>query len=119
LRVFWPESAPIAGDYNAPYMGSTLTLGVIEMAEEHDTLDAGYHDIPSSEKLKAMSFSKLAIKLQEFKPGSAAFLIVEREMNLKADPSLWVNRWFAWGVSLITTAAIGVVLLWLKHAFFP
>lgn len=87
--------------------------------DEHDTFAAGFHELPPVRKLKRMSFSELAIELQEHAPGSAAYLVVQREMGLKANPSLWAKPWFVWLAGL-TSGVIGTALVaWLKHAFFP
>ena len=80
------------------------------MTDEHDTFEAGFHGLPPMKKLRVMSFSELAIELQKHEQGSAAFLVVQREMNLNADPSFFKKPWFIWG----TTATIGIIGIALK-----
>ena len=53
------------------------------MTDEHDTFDAGYHGLPPMKKIRGISFSELAIELQQHAPGTAAYLVVQREMRLK------------------------------------
>ena len=83
----------------------------MQKPDEHDTFEAGFHDLPSMGTLKRMSFSELAIKLQKYAAGSAAFLVVQREMKLKENPFIWSKPWFLWG----TTAIIGIAGLALKY----
>jgi len=78
--------------------------------DEHDTFDAGFHGLPPMRKLKRMSFSELAMELQQYESGSAAYLVVQREMNLKSDRSIFKKPWFLW----FTTAALGLIGVALK-----
>ncbi len=77
--------------------------------DEHDTFDAGFHDLPPMQKLKRMSFSELAMELQQYESGSAAYLVVQREMNLKSDRSIFKKPWFKW-ITVVTLGLIGVAL---------
>ena len=76
-----------------------------DSVDEHDTFDAGYHGLPAKKKLEKMSFSQLAMELQNHKLGSAAYLVVQREMKLKEDPSFWVKHWVKGVIALIGVVA--------------
>lgn len=52
---------------------------------EEDAFLEGYHDIPSQQKLSAMSFVQLASELADCKPGSAKFLVIENAMLRHAE----------------------------------
>ena len=51
-----------------------------QRTSEEDAFLAGFHDIPSTEELSAMSFVQLASKLAHCKVGSAKFIIIENAM---------------------------------------
>ncbi|MDP1679383.1 MAG: hypothetical protein Q8L02_04580 [Candidatus Nitrotoga sp.] len=60
-----------------------MTPAEIEQKAAEDAFLRGYHDIPDDAKLQNMSFVELAALLSSCENGSARFLVVEREVNLR------------------------------------
>lgn len=77
--------------------------------DEHDSFDAGLHDLPPMRKLKAMSYSELAMAIQGHKPDSAAHLIIQSQMKLKEPRQLFARPWFLW-VTHISTFCVGLAI---------
>ena len=83
------------------------------MEDEHHTFEAGYHGLPDKKKLEKMSFSQLAIELQKHEVGSAAYLVVQREMKLKENPAIWSKPWFIWTTTFVL-ATLGLAAKFLN-----
>ncbi len=73
-------------------------------SEEEDAFVEGFHDIPSAEELRAMSFVQIAAELSTCRPGTAKYLVVENAL-LRHKDSAQTNA-TKFGATVGTVAAI-------------
>ena len=90
--------------------------------QSQDEFIEGFHDIPSQDKLAALSFVELAALFSECKTGAAKYTVVERELDrrkqsqqekAKSDAEPAPDHWYKKPIGVIGIAITSGVLVYL------